>query len=297
MFSRRHPYLFFILTFTAIVSCFVVLLSLIFNIRPTRSEFMIGDKVGIIEVSGVIADSKQVIRHIKEFREDDTVKAIVLRIDSPGGNVGPAQEIFQEVRKTIEEKSIITSMGTVAASGGYYIAAGTSGIVANPGTITGSIGVLMAYTDLQEIFKKIGLKSIVIKSGDYKDMGSPMREMTDPEKEILQDFVAQIHEQFVRDAALGRDMDPEKIALLADGRIFTGEQAKYFGLVDRLGNLEDAVSWAGELGGIEGKVSTIYPSEEAPPVLDYLLESSVRQILNTIIQPRISAKYLYQPGE
>jgi protease-4 len=187
-------------------------------------------------------------------------------------------------------------MGTVAASGGYYIAAGTSGIVANPGTITGSIGVLMAYTDLQEIFKKIGLKSVVIKSGDFKDMGSPMREMTDPEKEILQDFVVQIHEQFVRDAALGRDMDPEKIALLADGRIFTGEQAQYFGLVDRLGNLEDAVSWAGELGGIEGKISTIYPSEDPSPVLDYLLESSVRQIVNALVQPRISAKYLYQPG-
>lgn len=297
MFSRRHPYLFFILSFTTIVSCFILLISLIFKTNAARSEFMIGEKVGVIEITGVILDSKKVINDLKEFREDDTIKAIVLRIDTPGGAVGPSQEIFQEVRRTVESKDIITSMGTVAASGGYYIAAGTTGIVANPGTITGSIGVLMGYTDLQEVFRKIGLKSVVVKSGEYKDMGSPMREMTENELGVLQDFVDQIHQQFVRDAALGRNMDPEKIALLADGRIFTGEQAKYFGLIDRLGNLEDAIAWAGELGGIEGRISTVYPKEKRPELLDYLFESSLEQIMEKALQPRISAKYLYQPGE
>jgi len=295
MFSRRHPFLFFILTFTATLSCFIILISLIFRIDAAKSEFIIGDKVGVIEITGVILESKKVLSDIKEFREDDTIKAIVLRIDSPGGGVGPSQEIFQEVRKTIKSKTMITSMGTVAASGGYYIAAGTNGIMANPGTITGSIGVLMGYTDLQEVFQKIGLKSVVVKSGDYKDMGSPVRKMTEKEREILQDFVDQIHLQFIRDAALGRNMDPEKIALLADGRIFTGEQAKYFGLIDRLGNLEDAIEWAGELGGIEGKISTVYPNEETPAVLDYLLGSSLEQIVDKALQPRITAKYLYQP--
>ena len=297
MFSRRHPYLFFILTFTGIVSCFLLLISLMFKTNVTRSEFIIGDKIGVIEITGVILDSKKTINDIKEFREDDTIKAIVLRIDSPGGAVGPAQEIFQEVRKTIKSKDIITSMGTVAASGGYYIAAGTSGIVANPGTITGSIGVLMGYTDFQEVFRKIGLKSVVVKSGEYKDMGSPMREMTKKEKEVLQDFVDQIHRQFVRDTALGRNMDPEKIALLADGRIFTGEQAEYFGLIDRLGNLEDAIEWAGQLGGIKGKISTVYPKETGFGILDYLFESTLEQMVNKALHPGITAKYLYQPGE
>jgi len=297
MFSRRHPYLFFILTFTTIVSCFVLLVSLIFKAGASHSEFILGDKVGVIEITGVILDSKKVINDIKEFREDDTIKAIVLRIDTPGGEVGPSQEIFQEVRKTIQSKDIITSMGSVAASGGYYIAAGTSGIVANPGTITGSIGVLMGYTDLQEVFRKIGLKTVVVKSGEYKDMGSPMREMTERERDVLQDFVDQIHQQFVRDAALGRNMDPEKIALLADGRIFTGEQAKYFGLIDRLGNLEDAIEWAGQRGGIKGKISTVYPKEDDLELMDYLFGSALEQMVEKALKPRITANYLYQPGE
>lgn len=297
MFSRRHPYLFFILTFTSIVSCFVLLVSLIFKVGASRSEFILGDRVGVIEITGVILDSKKVINDIKEFREDDTIKAIVLRIDTPGGEVGPSQEIFQEVRKTIQSKDIIASMGSVAASGGYYIAAGTSGIVANPGTITGSIGVLMGYTDLQEVFRKIGLKTVVVKSGEYKDMGSPMREMTERERDVLQDFVDQIHQQFVRDAALGRNMDPEKIELLADGRIFTGEQAKYFGLIDRLGNLEDAIEWAGQRGGIKGKISTVYPKEDDLEFMDYLFGSALEQMVEKALKPRITANYLYQPGE
>jgi protease-4 len=275
---------------------FIFLMSLLFKSAGSSSSFVSGDKVGIIEISGVIIDSKSVIEDMKTFREDDSIKAIVLRIDSPGGGVGPSQEIFHEVRKTIKQKKVIVSMGAVAASGGYYIASGSSGIVANPGTITGSIGVIMGYTNFKEVFQKIGLTPVVIKSGEFKDMGSPVREMTEAEKQLLQKFVDQIHHQFVRDASAGRSMDFQKMMALADGRIFTGEEAKKMGLVDRLGNLEDAVEWAGRLGGIKGKISRVYPEEEGIDVLRGLMESSVRQFLENTFQSHISAGYLYQPG-
>ena len=297
MFSRRHPYLFFIIAMTATFCSFVILLSIIFKVSGARTKFVSGEKVGVVEITGVILESKEIIENIKTFREDKAIKAIVLRIESPGGGVGPSQEIFHEVRKTIKKKKVIASMGAVAASGGYYIAAGTSGIVANPGTITGSIGVIMGYTNFQEVFRKIGLTPVVIKSGEFKDIGSPVREMTEKEKKLLQDFVQRIHRQFVNDASKGRGMDYEKMMSLADGRIFSGEEAKELGLIDRLGNLEDAVEWAGRLAGIKGKVSTVYPEEKGISMLKELMNSSVNQLIERAFRSQISAGYLYQPGQ
>ncbi len=296
MFSRRHPYLFFMLVFSAIMGATTVVTSLMMA-WSQRPDLISGEKVGVIEIKGVIMESKETIRQIKEYREDQAIKAIVLRVDSPGGAVGPSQEIFQEVQKTIKTKKVIASMGTVAASGGYYIAAAADGIIANPGTITGSIGVIMGYTNFREIFQKIGLVPIVIKSGEYKDLGSPLREMTAAEKEILQNFVNTIHQQFVRDASLGRKMEAEKMGKLADGRIFSGEEAKSIGLVDRIGNLEDAIEWAGRLGGITGKISSVYPKEKPMPFLQYLTEASFNNLLGRLLTNRISADYLYQPGQ
>ena len=185
-----------------------------------------GERVAVIEVTGVITDAKETLAALKRFREDKSIKAIVVRIESPGGGVGPSQEIYREIRKTIKQKKVIASLGAVAASGGYYIAAGTEGIVANPGTITGSIGVIMGYTNFQQIFQKIGLVPVVFKSGQFKDMGSPVREMSEQEKKILQGFVDKIHHQFVKDVAEGRKMAVPKVGALADGRIFTGEEAR-----------------------------------------------------------------------
>jgi len=297
MFSRRHPYLFFMIAMTATLCSFIILLSLIFKVSGARTKFISGEKVGVVEITGVILDSKEIIENIKAFREDKDVKAIVLRIESPGGGVGPSQEIFHEIRKTIKKKKVVASMGAVAASGGYYIAAGTNGIVANPGTITGSIGVIMGYTNFQEIFRKIGLTPVVIKSGEFKDIGSPVREMTEKEKKILQNFVERIHRQFVNDASKGRGMDFEKMMALADGRIFSGEEAKELGLIDRFGNLEDAVEWAGRLAGIKGKVSTVYPEEKGFPMLKELMTSSVNQLIESVSRSQLSAGYLYQPGQ
>jgi protease-4 len=295
MFSRRHPYLFFILTFTSVVAVAMIGMSLLFVLGKQASDFEFGEKVGIIEVNGIIADAKNVIQNLKHFREDNSIKAIVIRIDSPGGAVGPSQEIFREIRKTSNKKKVIASMGAIAASGGYYVAAGTDGIVANPGTITGSIGVIMGFTNYQELLQKIGLVPVVIKSGEFKDIGSPVREMTAKEKTILKDFAKKIHRQFITDIVEGRRMDQDKVESLADGRIFTGEESKDLGLVDRLGNLEDAIEWAGRLGGIKGKISAVYAREKKFSLLKYLSELSSTEFSNRVFHPLLSAEYIYRP--
>ena len=163
-------------------------------------------------------------------------------------------------------------MGSVAASGGYYIACASDRIVANPGTITGSIGVIMEFTNIEELFKKIGIKGVVLKSGEHKDIGSPFREMTPDEKKIVQDVIDNVHQQFIEAVAKGRKMDREKVVQIADGRILTGEQAKQLGLVDEMGNLQDAIDVAAKMVGIVGKPNVIYPKKEVFP-----LEPSLRK--------------------
>ena len=295
MFSRRHPYLFFILIFTSVVAVAMLGMSLLFVLGSKSSDFEFGEKVGVIEIKGIITDAKQVIHNLKRFREDDSIKAIVIRIDSPGGAVGPAQEIFREIRKTSNKKKVIASMGTIAASGGYYVAAGSDGIVANPGTITGSIGVIMGFTNYEGLLQKIGLVPIVVKSGEFKDMGSPVRKMTAVEHKILETFAKKIHRQFIMDIVKGRKMDQAKVESLADGRIFTGQESKDLGLVDRIGNFEDAIAWAGHLGGIKGKISTVYAQEKKFSILKYFSDASVKELLNRVFNPQISADYLYRP--
>jgi protease IV len=295
MFSRRHPYLFFILIFSTVVATAMILMTFLVTLSTRDAEFEFGEKVGIIEINGIITDSKNVLNHLKDFREDNAIKAIVVRVDSPGGAVGPSQEIFREIRKTCAIKKVVASMGTIAASGGYYIAAGANGIVANPGTITGSIGVIMGFTNYEELLQKIGLVPIVVKSGKYKDIGSPVREMKPEEKKILQEFAKKIHRQFIKDIVDGRKMDRQKVEALADGRIFTGQESKKLGLVDRLGNLEDAIEWAGRLGGIKGKIATVYAKEKKFSLLKYVTDSSAETLLNHMLDPKLSADYIYRP--
>ncbi len=303
MFSRRHPFLFFSLAFTGIVSITIVVLALIVSIG-LGDLFGFGEmrasgkeKVGIVEIAGVITDSRQPIRHLKQFGEDKSIKAIVLRIDSPGGSVGPSQEIYREVIKTRKKKKIVASMGGLAASGGYYIAAAAHRIMANPGTITGSIGVIMGYTNVEKLLEKIGLVPVVVKSGRFKDVGSPVRAMAAEEKQVLQRVTDGIHHQFIRDIADGREMEIEKVRQVADGRIFTGEAAVQLGLVDRLGNLEDAVQWAGELTGVKGEVEAVYPRETDLSLLKYLTETTLKVITESALNNRPYIGYLYQPAE
>ncbi len=296
MFSRRHPYLFFILVFSVISASSTLIGMLIITSLKGDVSVAGSDKIGVIEIAGAITDSRKILEDIKSFRTDKNIKAIIVRIDSPGGGVGPSQEIYREIIKTTREKKVIASMGSVAASGGYYIAAATDGIVANPGTITGSIGVIMGYTNFKTLLEKIGLKPVVIKSGAFKDMGSPAREMKDEERKILQDVTDHIHKQFVADISKGRKIDLARVEKIADGRIFTGEQAKDLGLVDRLGNFEDAVQWAGKLGGLKGEIQTIYPKEEKLSFLRYLMETALNDIAHRVKNNAdMDVEYRYRP--
>jgi protease-4 len=256
----------------------------------TSGRFTFGDKIAIVEIRGVIAQSSAIIEEIHEYLDDDGVKAIILRIDSPGGGVGPSQEIHREILKVKEKKKIVTSMGSVAASGGYYIACASDLIVANPGTITGSIGVIMEFTNIEELFKKIGIKGVVLKSGELKDIGSPFREMTPEEKRIIQEVIDNVHQQFIKAVAEGRKLDRSKVTQIADGRIMTGEQAKQLGLVDQIGNLDDAIDATAKLVGIEGKPNIVYPKKKFS-IWELLVQETVSAVLKTLQEKGFELNY------
>ncbi len=240
-------------------------------------SFGTGNVVGVVEVKGIILDSQETIRQLRECDKNDRVKAVVLRIDSPGGVVGPSQEIHEEVKKLAARKKVVVSMGSLAASGGYYIAAPATLIYANPGTITGSIGVILKLSNLQELLDKVGVKSITIKTGKFKDIGSATRPMTEEDRALLQGVIESSYGQFVRAVAQGRKLPEVQVRQLADGRIFTGEQALALKLVDKLGNLPDALAEAGRLGGITGEPMQFKPKKEKK-LLDMLVEETATQL-------------------
>ena len=281
-----------------IAALLIFFLSVLFFIgrylgKPGRFAF--GDKIAIVEIKGVITQSSGIIEEINQYQEDEGVKAIILRIDSPGGGVGPAQEIHREILKVKSKKKVVTSMGSVAASGGYYIASASDLIIANPGTITGSIGVLMEFTNIEELFKKIGIKGVVLKSGEHKDIGSPLREMTPEEKKIIQGVIDNVHQQFVQAVAEGRKMDRAKVMEIADGRILTGEQAKQIGLVDRIGNLQDAIDIVSKMVGIEGKPNILYPKRRFS-LWELLVREATSAVLDTLNEKGLELNYrLFSP--
>ncbi len=223
-------------------------------------EFAIvgGDRVAIVEVFGTITSPYDVIRQLKKYGEDGSIPSVVLHINSPGGGVAASQEIYEEINKLREKGvKVVASMSAVAASGAYYIACATDTIVANPGTLTGSIGVIFEWPILSELMRKLGVKLEVIKSGDMKDVGSIGRPITRREREMLQSVVDDTYNQFVEVVSRERGLPIEDVIELADGRIFTGNQARDLGLVDVIGNFEDAIQIAAEMGGIEGKPKTV----------------------------------------
>jgi protease-4 len=240
-----------------------------------------GDKVAVVRIEGIILDAKDTIEDLRRHRDNPGIKAIVLRIDSPGGAVVPSQEIYAEVRKVRADGKIklITSMGNVAASGGYYIAAATDRIVANPGTLTGSIGVIMELPNVKGLLEKVGVESVVIKSGRYKDLASPFRTMPDENRAILQGVLDDVHDQFIQAVAAGRGLEFEKVRDLADGRIFTGRQAKKIRLVDELGDLQDAIKLAARMVGITGE----------PQVIETKKRFSFRDFLDNMFSGKIAS--------
>jgi protease-4 len=277
------------------VAVFLSLTSLVvFKALGISSTLSLNEKIGVIPIEGIISDSRNILYHLDKFQKDQAIKAIILRIDSPGGSVGPSQEIYHQVRKTIRTKKVIVSMGAVAASGGYYIAAAADKIVANPGTITGSIGVIMEFFRFEELLKKIGVQLEVIKSGEFKDVGSPHRELTDRDRELLLQVITDIKNQFIEGVASGRHMPVEKVREIADGRIFTGDRAKKLGLVDALGNFQDAVDLAKEMSGIEGEVDLVYPEKRRPSLLDIIMETGIKSLKKAIQETNIPIEYRWR---
>jgi protease-4 len=277
----------------------VLVLGAVFGLLAVVSKmqgfsFVRGEKVAILPISGLITDSEGTIEQLKKFAKDDSVKAIVVRLNTPGGGVGPSQEIYEEVRKIRGKKVVVASMGALAASGGYYIACGADKIFANPGTITGSIGVLMQFVNVKDLIEKIGVKGFVIKSGSFKDTGSPVREMSPEERKLLQSVIDNVHSQFVNAVVEGRKLPREDVLAIADGRILSGEQAKELGLVDALGNQEDAVAEAGKMAKIEGEPRVVTPPKKKFSILDLLREEAKSIIDEKLIQTRIRIDYLAQ---
>lgn len=278
---KKHP-IFTVLIILGIIALLLCTAMLVYlKLFEPHSNLSFSEKIGVITIDGTISDSRIISSQLVKFRKNKKIKAIILRINSPGGSVGATQDICREVQKAAQTKKVIASMGSVAASGGYYIAAAANKIVANPGTITGSIGVIMEFIRFKDLLNKIGINFEIIKSGEFKDTGSPLRELTEREKKLLKALVADIQKQFVEEVAAGRNLTIEEVRKIADGRIFSGAQAKELGLVDILGNFQDAVDAARDMVGIKGEVTLIYPEKTKLELWKLLIKTtavSVNQI-------------------
>jgi protease-4 len=246
-------------TVLVFAACFAVVLGVLIFGEPGAPSLG-GGRVALVEVEGLIADADRVVRELGRHGEDPSIRAVVVRIQSPGGVVGPTQEIHDAIQRLRDAgKPVVASMGSVAASGGYYLAAAATRIVANPGTLTGSIGVILQLAEIEGLLRKVGVRYEVIKAGRLKDSGSFARPMTPEERAVLQAVLDDMHDQFISAIATGRRMPKERVRTLADGRVYSGRMAQQLGLVDVLGGLDDAIRLAGELGGIPGKPRVVRP--------------------------------------
>jgi len=228
--------------------------------RGEGGPALFGPRVAIVELEGVILEVDDIVRELKSHRENPSVRAVVLRVNSPGGVVAPTQEIHDAVLRLRQAgKPVVASLGSVAASGGYYVAVACDEIYANPGTLTGSIGVIMQLANLEQLMKKVGVEYVVVKAGQFKDIGNMGRAMTPDERRVMQQLLDDVHGQFIGAVATGRKLPREEVVRFADGRVFSGVQAKELRMVDALGGLEDAVLAAAKRAGIPGPPNVIQP--------------------------------------
>ena len=252
--ARRHPILRGLLISAGVALALLVLLvGLVAVVGGGLGErFALGKSIGLLELRGVITDAGDAIEALDRFRKQESIVAVVLRIDSPGGAVAPSQELYDAVWRVREKKPVLASLGNVAASGGYYVAAAADTIYADPGTITGSIGAIMSVRQVSELAQKIGVSEQVVKSGRFKDAGNPLRPLNPEERALFQEMVDDVLTQFVMAVAKGRKMQETEVRPLADGRIYSGAAAHRVGLVDRLGGLSAAIETAWRDAGQEG---------------------------------------------
>jgi protease IV len=262
--------------------CFAFLYFLFSSLEPKTAENTWGNgpgpKIGVLELEGVIGNAEKLIAQLHDMRKDDKIKAIVIRIDSPGGAVAPSQEMYQAVLRARKTKKVVCSMGTVAASGGYYVASACDQIWASPGTITGSIGVISQLPHVHKLLELSRLEIDTFKSGALKDLGSPMRPMTAEEKAFFQKFTNDIYEQFLSDVATARKLDKTQLRKIADGRILTGAEAKENKLIDELGNLEDAIEGAAKLAGVTGEPVPVFRKKPGPGLLQEMLRGAAETV-------------------
>lgn len=296
---RKHPVIFGMLILI-VMSVFVYVSFFNAGSHSGKSKtFSLKDKIGVVSVEGVINDSKEITEQLDDFARDDSIVAVVLRVDSPGGGVAVSQEIYNAVVELRKTKKVVASMGSIAASGGLLVACAADKIVANPGTITGSISAIMHFANAEELMKKIGVKSSVIKSGQYKDIGSPFRDMSPEEKAIVQELVDDIFNQFVDVIVKDRKLSRENVVAIADGRVFSGRRAKELGLVDELGDMTTAAKLASKLAGRNGKYDLVYPAQKRTSFLEYFMEGAASQISNSLkekLENKGGISYLYYPA-
>ncbi len=283
---KKHPVKAAFIVIIIALLAFTLYIFKFSSFSADASPFTLGSKIAILEIKGAILSSREIIENIHSVKKNANVKGVVLRINSPGGGVSPSQEIYSEVKKLARSKKVVASFSSIAASGGYYIACAAEKIVANPGSLTGSIGVVMDFSNVQGLLEKLGLGKYVIKSGKFKDIGSPLREMTHDEKQVLQSVIDTVHNQFVDAVAEGRGMNREEIKKIADGRVFSGEQALSLGLVDKLGSLQDSIDLVAKLAGIKGEPKVFYVDKKKG-VLEYILGGSVKDAIENLAIPQL----------
>jgi protease-4 len=270
------------------------LVSLFFGFSDDSFDLRTGKRIGLVEIEGVILDSKRAVEQLERFEDDASIAAVILRIDSPGGGVAASQEIYQAAKRVRESgKFVVASMGSVAASGGYYIACAADTIMANPGTTTGSIGVIMEMMNATELLNKIGVRFDVIKSGRYKDSGSPFRPMTEEDRKYFQRYVDDAYEQFVGVVASERELEKSEVLKLADGRVFTGQQALEMGLIDLTGTYQEALALAAEVTNIEGKPHVVTPRKRKITIWDILFGDLEQHLIRLQTLPVLRYQWVW----
>ena len=291
--------------FGALSGCLVVVIGLfifgaiIAAMREDSGELSLStNKIAVLPIEGEILDSRETLETLHRYADNNTVKGIVVRINSPGGAIAPSQEIYSEIRRVREKsgKPIVASMDSVAASGGYYIAVGCDRIVANPGSITGSIGVILQWMEMKDLVQWAKMKPETITSGELKAAGSPYRELSDAERAYFQRIVTQLHVQFVKAVAQGRSgkLTEAEVTRVADGRVFTGEEAHALKLVDELGSLDHAIRLTAKLAGIKGEPATIYPKRRDVTLLELLTDTGdAKSVLERLASRRVP-QFLYR---
>jgi protease-4 len=293
---RRNDLIIAVVIAASVLFVFVFFTLALMGLFADRSLTLgsLGKRVALVEISGVMTEAESTVRQLKKYTRDESVPVIVLRIDTPGGSAAVAQEIYEQIVQVRQEgKKVLASMGPLAASGGYYVACAADSIMANPVTLTGSIGVQMQFPSTEELFKKIGVEFRVVKSGAHKDIGSPHRSMTEEEKRLLQAVIDDSYEQFVDVIVEGRGLSREEVLAVADGRIFTGRQAKQLGLVDEMGTYEEAILLAARMVGIEGEPRVIRERQRKENLFDIF--SQLTQQLGGSVRQQTDLQYLLSP--